>query len=181
MEFLGDIAGGLLSGASGGIFGLLGSVVGGWFKLQHVKEEREKIKEERAYKLELMEKKMAVAAAETENELKIVAQTGSWQAMDATHRADAAAMKNAPSWAAGVRALFRPILTISLIGLSAAMFILILNAFQDGQGLMATLFSAEQQMELLRYMIYTIFFAASSSAMWWYGERSFAPPGMKNR
>jgi hypothetical protein len=42
-------------------------------------------------------------------------------------------------------------------------------------------FTPEQAKELLVYDVKSLVFSASTAVVWWFGDRAFAPPGMKNR
>ena len=54
------------------------------------------------------------------------------------------------------------------------------QTFSLGAGVVASAKEAEIK-DLLRYMIYSLFFATTTAITWWFGDRAFAPPGMKNR
>lgn len=181
MESIFDVLGIGVSAASGGLFGFAGAIVSGIFKYLHVKEERAAIREEREYEKDMLKLQMQAKSEETEQELAIVSQEGSWTAMEVSHRSDAETSKRAPSWANGVKTLFRPFLTTLLVVAAGVAFKLFLDAINDKTGMIAQLFTHEEQVAILKYMINTTFFTASTAVVWWYGERGIAPPGMKNR
>lgn len=178
MEFLADIVGGF---ASGGITGIIGGILGAGVKFLTIREERAAKREEREYEKDMLKLQMQAKAAETEQELAIVSQEGSWSGLEASYRADAVATANAPSWANGVRALYRPLLTTLLIVMAGWMFFLLTQAFERGEGLFAAVFDQNEQAELIKYMVYSIFYTASTAALFWFADRAFTPPGMKNR
>ena len=77
-----------------------------------------------------------------------------------------------------VRALFRPILTMALWGLSIFVFRQIVSAFGGEANVLAQVFTNAEINEIMKYMVYTVFFCASTATTWWFGDRAFTPPGM---
>ena len=117
---------------------------------------------------------MQKGSADTENELAIVAQSGSWSGLTESHRSDQA-IGAVHMFVNDVRALFRPFLTVALWVLAAWIFNeIVIGALTDW------LRHAEIE-DIIRYMVYTVFFCASSATMWWFGDRALSPPGMKNK
>lgn len=176
MEFLTDVLGGF---ASGGITGIIGGLLGAGFKWLNLREERAAKREERQYEKDMLKLQMEAKAAETEQELAIVSQEGSWSGLEASYRADSAL--KAPQWANAVRALYRPLLTTILIALAGWMFWLLVRAFETGAGLFAAVFPQAEQAELIKYMVYSVFYTASTAALWWFADRALTPPQYKNR
>jgi len=179
MEWLVDLLGVGASAASGGIFGFLGGIGSTIAKYFQENQRQNWKREEWKYELELLKMQREEAELEREHDLAIVAQEGSFTALN-TSLASEGRMTASP-WANNVRTLFRPFLTLILCSISALVFYEIMIAIQEGQGMFASLFTNEEMRDLIRYMVYTIFFAASTAALWWFAERSFAPPGLKNR
>ncbi|MCY4324686.1 MAG: hypothetical protein OXC81_01510, partial [Betaproteobacteria bacterium] len=67
------------------------------------------------------------------------------------------------TWVANIKSLFRPFLTLLLLGLSGAII------FELGP---------VDKPELLRYAE-QIIFTSCTAISWWFGDRSFAPPSSK--
>lgn len=166
--------GSALSVASGGIFGVLGSIVGAFAKYYQTKQEREWQKEKWKHEKDLLELQMRAKAAETEHELAIVSQTGSWAGLAESHRSDQA-VGPVHIWVNDVRSLFRPFLTLVLWILAGWVF------YHVVIGSLKTWISTMDIKEIIRYMVYTVFFCASSATMWWFGDRALAPPGLKKK
>lgn len=157
-----DLAGAALSAGSGGLFGLIGSGIGAWFKRKQLAADRE-------FEMAMLDKKMAMAST-----------GGSWDALSESLRADAMG-PNAPGWAVGIKALFRPFLTIMLWLLAAWTFREMLSAMVEPGHPLATALSATEMKDIIRYMIYSIFFSAVTAGVWWFGDRAFSPPNLKHR
>lgn len=169
-----DTAGAALSVASGGIFGLIGSIIGFVTKYYQTKQERAWQKEKWQHEKDLLELNMKKNSAETENELAIVSQTGSWSGLTESIR-DNQAIGTVHMVVNDVRALFRPFLTVVLWCLAAWVFYHVVIG-----SLTRWLVEADIK-EIIRYMVYTVFFCAASATMWWFGDRALSPPGMKSR
>lgn len=151
--------------ASGGVFGLIGSVTGYVSKyLQKRQDQKFELKklefEERLYKLNMQAK-----AEETENELKILEQKGSWGGLSDSLKTDSK-LKPVSGWARDCKSLFRPVLTVLLWVIASWVFYKII---QD------KVFDPLQTKELIKYMVHSIFFAASTATVWWFGDRSLRP------
>lgn len=169
-----DTAGAALSVASGGIFGLIGSIIGIVTKYYQTKQEHAWQKEKWAHEKDLLELNMRASSAETENELAIVSQTGSWSGLTESLRAEQA-IGTVHMFVNDVRALFRPFLTVALWVLGAWVF------YHVVIGSLATWLAEADIKDIIRYMVYTVFFCAASATMWWFGDRALSPPGMKSR
>ena len=172
---LATIASAALSAGSGGIFGLGASLVGAWLKGRQAKSERahqalEWEHQERMHRLQI-----DAGNAETENEIKLVETEGRWRGLSESVRAEAS-IKSVHTWVNDVRALFRPFLTLAMVGVS----FWVLREITTGTTLVGS-FTADQQVELIRYMVNVVFFSTGTMLMWWFGERNFAPPGAKAR
>ncbi len=181
MDFLGDIAGALggvfTSAASGGLFGLLGAGVGAVAQYFQRRQEQAFKKEEWAHESHLLELNMRARAAETEQELAIVSQQGAWNGLGESLKADAAAGRNAPSWVNAVRSLFRPVLTSGLLVLVYLVWRDLLAGLDAERSLLSAVLSEAEVKELLRYIVFSLVFAASTAVVWWFGDRSLVPPG----
>lgn len=169
----------LTGGAAGGLFGLIGSLVGAWFKERAIKAEREFQKDKWTYEKDILALNMQAKAQETEQELAIVSQQGAWQGLDQSIKHDTVLVRAASGWVNDLRSLFRPILTTMLqIG---QVWIIWMVATQNEVMIQILTGPANPVAELLRYAVYSWVFAAQTSVVWWFGDRAFAPPGMKNR
>ncbi|MFI2810155.1 hypothetical protein [Microbulbifer sp. JSM ZJ756] len=172
MEWLSGVIGVGASAASGGLFGFLGSVVGQVSKHWQEKQRQQWEMKKWAHEEELLRLNMEAKSQETEAELAITAQEGSWSGLNASH-------KNAvdqPSyrWVAAVKSLFRPFITVVLWILAALVFFTIAD---DVSGLL----DPAERRELLVYMVYSVFFTACTATAWWFGDRALTPANFKNK
>lgn len=166
MEWLSDLLSTGASVASGGIFGLLGSAVGAWTKAK-MEDKRQAWEQKKwAYEADMLKLQMQARTEETEHELAIVSQAGSWKGLEASY--GAANTGATHMWVNDIKSLFRPFLTLSLWVLA---YLLVTDE--------SLLLQSED--ELIKYMVYSTFFAASTATMWWFGDRALAPPDFKNR
>ena len=78
---IGDVLGTVLSAGTGGVFGLLGSVVGAWAKYKQEKQRQAWEVKKWEHETRLLELQMQAKAQETEQELAIVSQAGSWEGL----------------------------------------------------------------------------------------------------
>ncbi|WP_323795021.1 hypothetical protein [Nisaea sp.] len=84
----------------------------------------------------------------------------------------------------GIKSLFRPLLTFVLVVAEVFIFWNICEGYRLGDGSsILSLLNASQSpaTDLLQYVVYSIVFAAQTAVVWWFGDRAFAPAGMKNR
>lgn len=168
--------------ASGGVFGLLGSAVGGVFKYFQVKQQQKFEEKKWQHELALIDKEHAREREEDEHELAVVSQQGAWQGLGASIQADASTGETY-KWATAIKTLYRPILTSALVAIAFVMF-RDLSGMLTGAGrdsVLTQIFSTDQARELLSYIVNSLVFSASTAVVWWFGDRAFAPPGMKNR
>lgn len=174
MEWLGDLIGAAGSVAGGGIFGIFGSVAGQVSKYFAKKQEQAFQMKQWDYERSLLKLNMEAKQQETEQELAIVSQQGSWNGISASIQADSV-LTPVSTWARDVKSLFRPFLTTVLWVLAAWVFYKIIKGATDG------VFTPEEIKELIKYMVYSLFFAASTATVWWFGDRALTPPDLKNR
>lgn len=138
-----------LDAAAGGLFGIIGTALGrvaGFF------ERRQTFKQDQArwsHELKLHEMNMRLSAQETEAELALVAQAGSWKGLEASILADAA-LGQASLWVVNTLRLVRPSLTLLLWLITAFIF----ASTQNGQVIDAAVF------------------AATAATLWWFGDRA---------
>lgn len=174
MEWLTDILGAAGSVAGGGIFGIFGAVAGQVSQYFAKKQEQKFQLKKWDYEKDLLKLDMEAKQQETEQELAIVSQQGAWKGLDSSISADAM-MKPSSKWAQDIKSLFRPFLTISLWGLAGWVFYKVVLSTQ------LDVFTAAETKELVKYMVYSVFFSASTATVWWFGDRALTPPHLKNR
>jgi hypothetical protein len=176
MEFLGDLIGTAASVGSGGLFGILGSGIGQISKYFQKKQERVFQREKWNHEKDLLQINMRAKQQETEQELAIVSQQGSWQGLDTSIEADAM-LKPISDWAIDAKALFRSFITIMMWIIAFIVFYMIVTGVEE----LTKWFTQVELKELIKYMVYTIFFTASTATLWWFADRSLTPPEFKNR
>ena len=184
MEWLGEVAGLATSAASGGIFGLIGSGIGAVAKYFQTKANRAFEQEKWAYEERLLDRQMERDRMAHEQDVELIAQEGAWQGLDSSIAHDTMLARQSAGWVSSVKSLFRPVLTLALVGAEVFIFWNVWTGFQSEAGSsILNLLNAEQSpaTNLLQYVVYSIVFAAQTAVVWWFGDRAFAPPGMKNR
>ncbi|CAM3801476.1 hypothetical protein [Litorimonas haliclonae] len=142
-----------LDAAAGGLFGIVGTALGriaGYFeqKQQHVQE-----RARWGHEYKLHELNMAARHQETELELALSAQQGSWAGLEASIKAEAALGK-ASQWVINILRLVRPAITLILWCITAAIFLI-------------TKESAITEAAV---------FAATAATLWWFGDRAPKSP-----
>lgn len=147
-----DIVGLGLEAATGGIFGIVGTALGrvaGYFEKQlNFKQEQARWGHE--YKLH--ELQMQARQQETELELALAAQAGSWKGLEASIKAEAA-IGRASQWVINLLRLVRPVLTLLLWVITAWIF----HVTRNGA------------------IVEAAVFAASAATLWWFGDRAAKP------
>jgi len=148
-----DIFGLGLDAAAGGVFGILGTALGrvaGYFeRKQTFKHEQQRW----GHELKLHELQMQANKQETEMELALAAQQGSWRGLEASIIADANIGK-ASQWVINILRLVRPTLTLLLWLITGWIF----AKTQNGSIAEAAVF------------------AATAATLWWFGDRAPKPP-----
>ena len=169
------------SAASGGVFGLLGSVFGSVFKFFKAKQEMEFEQLRWAHEDKLLELQMEGRRIETEHELAIVAQQGSWSALKES-MSQLTAAGESYRWVNAVKDMFRPFITTLLLVIAYVIFYDLMQMFNaDQHSTLGSVFTPAQAVEIITYIVYSMIFAATTALTWWFADRAFAPPGMKNR
>jgi len=174
MDILGSIADFGLSIASGGVVGLIGSLFGGVAKFFQERQRQKWEKDKWQHEYNLHELNLKAMRHETEMELAIESQKGAWKGLSASLRADKAG-DNVSGWVNNIRALFRPFLTLCLWGVGAYVF------YTMTQGALRQWISPETEVNIIVYIVQTVFFCASTATVWWFGDRALSPPGAKHR
>ena len=103
-----------------------------------------------------------------------MSQEGSWGGLSVSLKAERS-VKNVHTWVNDIRGLFRPFLTVLLWVLAGLVF------YQVIKGFLVDWIGKADTLELIRYMVYSVFFCASSATMLWFGDRALTPQGLKNR
>lgn len=138
-----------LEAATGGLFGIFGTALGrfaGYF------ERKQNFKQEIArwdHEYKLHELNMLARAQETEMELALAAQAGSWAGLEASIQADAG-IGQAAQWVINILRLVRPVLTLLLWLITAWIF----ARTQNGA------------------IVEAAVFAATAATLWWFGDRA---------
>lgn len=154
----------LMTVASGGATGILGSVVGGAFKWLDRRDAAREAEALRAHELALQRLHIETRGAELESEERIAqadararADEAASATLVASYRHDRAAAPASP-WAADVKAMVRPALTFALIALTAAVYF--------------TIGADADDLDLRAYVAHTIVYTTSAATLWWFGDRA---------
>ncbi|MEJ1355733.1 MAG: hypothetical protein RPU39_13730 [Candidatus Sedimenticola sp. (ex Thyasira tokunagai)] len=173
MEWL-DALGVGASVASGGLFGLIGSAFGAWMKakeraLKAVEQEKQRSHERDMFKLQL----------------EANSQAGAWDGLSASLQAAAAASQNNYRWVLAIKSLFRPFITLFLWGavgwLMQAIVMGDMTQYIKLASSATTVFSLAEIQSLVKYVVYSTVFSATTATTWWFGERALTMPEVKNR
>jgi hypothetical protein len=182
MDFASMIAGAAGSAASGGVFGLVGSLFGGVFKYFQTKQEQAFEEKKWAHELELQRLEVQRDREEDEHELAVITQQGTWQGLGQSMQAEAAAATvETYRWSKAIKELYRPFLTTALFILVYLVFRDLMAVFNGGRSALAAVFTAGEAKEVVTYIVHSVVFTACTAGVWWFGDRAFAPPGTKNR
>lgn len=143
-----------MDAAAGGVFGIIGTALGrvaGYFER---KQSHEQERKRWTHELALHDLNMKSRLQESEIELAITAQAGSWAGLEASIKADAA-LGTASKWVINTLRLVRPVLTLLLWLITAGIFVVT----QDSKIVKAAVF------------------AATAATLWWFGDRAPKPAG----
>jgi hypothetical protein len=146
-----DIIGLAASAAGGGVFGLIGTVIG---RIAGLFERRQENGQEQArwkHEAALMELQMKARASELAGQESLAQTAGAWQGLASSMAAEAS-IGDSYRWVNAVRALTRPLLTLLLW--------LITSLVWFGA-------AAEARTSILE----TATFAATAATLWWFGDR----------
>ena len=181
MDWLNEILGLGASAASGGLFGILGAGIGAFAKYFQRRQEMEAERERRAHELMLIEAQQRTAAAETENELRIIDTKAAADLREASYQMPIS-VSGVHMWVNDVRSLFRPLLTAGLVaGAFWIVWLLVGRLDARDGGVLAQVIGPDEAADLVGYGIRTLIFLAATAVAWWYGERSMQPPGASSR
>ena len=165
MEWLTDLFGVGASVASGGIFGLLGSLGGMFVKVYQEKQRQEWEQRKWDQEVRMQELNLRAQSEKAEQDVILANTAGSWRGLESSQNF-ASTVGQTHMWVNDAKSLFRPILTISL-------WVLSWWVFKETHKQIIT-------DPYIKYMIESIYFSASTATVWWFGDRAFAPPGRKN-
>jgi len=141
-----------LDAAAGGVFGLIGTTLG---RVAGIFERRDENAQEKArwnHEYRLHELHMQSRVQESEIELELAAQAGSWKGLEASIQADAASGQ-ASLWVINLLRLVRPSLTFLLWLIAAGIFLQTQN----------------------QAIAEAAVFAATAATLWWFGDRAIRP------
>jgi hypothetical protein len=138
---------------TGGATGLLGMVVTSGLSIWEAKEKRETLKVTQSHELVLLEKQAEIRGREIESEQAIAEMNAAAARLAASMEHDASYGK--PSKAVGnVLRFFRPLLTLFLLGLVAAIYF--------------TTRDLGTETEITNGVLYM----ATAAGLWWFGDRA---------
>lgn len=135
--------------AMGGVFGILGTALGRAASYFERKQNYEQEQKRWGHELKLHELQVAANKQETEMELAIEAQKGSWKGLSVSLQADAN-IGMASKWVINALRLVRPVLTLLLWCITG------------------WIFSRTQDADIASSAV----FAATASTLWWFGDRA---------
>jgi len=147
-----DIIGLGLDAAAGGVFGLVGTALGRVAGFFERRDENAQEKARWSHEYRLHELNMRARAQESEIEIELAAQAGSWKGLEASILADAASGV-ASRWVINLLRLVRPSLTLLLWLITTWIFIQTQN----------------------QAIAEAAVFAATAATLWWFGDRAPKP------
>ncbi|RAN41301.1 hypothetical protein [Hyphomonas sp. GM-8P] len=139
------------SAAGGGLFGLVGTVIGRTAGLVEARQAQVHEQARWVHESEMQKLRIEAAAAGREAELHAAETSGAWVGLSASMAAEAV-IGESDKWVNAVRALTRPALTVLLWGITGTVF---LGADKAGQA----------------GIVETANFAATAATLWWGGDR----------
>lgn len=161
--------------ASGGLFGLLGSAFGAWMKAKERKQQAEEKIAERAHQKDMIRLQMEAKS-----------QGAAWDSITTSQQGENIINQQENyRWVVAIKSLFRPFITLFLWIAVGWQMHLIMAGTVDHYMIMAqqnqTLFSASEIVVIIRYIVYSTVFSATTATTWWFGERALSIPEFKNR
>ena len=144
-----------MDAAAGGVFGIIGTALGRIASYFERKQEMEQERLRWGHELKLHELQMQARQQETEMELAIAEQQGSWRGLEASINADANTGA-ASKWVINTLRLVRPVLTLLLWLITAWIF----SKTGDAG------------------IVNSAVFAATAATLWWFGDRA---PRLRNQ
>lgn len=138
--------------AAGGVFGLIGTALGRVAGFFERKDENAQEQARWVHEYRLHELNMKARAQESEIEIELTAQAGSWKGLEASIMAEAASGK-ASRWVVNLLRLVRPALTFLLWIITVGIFLQTQN----------------------QAIAEAAVFAATAATLWWFGDRAPKP------
>jgi hypothetical protein len=138
----------LLSLFGGGVTGLFGTLLG---RVANIFEK----KQDRAFILQKYQLDAKLRSIETEKQLELQYINTSQKSLQASYKHDSNILVNS-DWVNNIRALVRPVLTILLWLLIAAIYFN-LEPIDDEKGV----------------IVETIIYCTTTATVWWFGDRSY--------
>lgn len=175
-----DIIGAVAGGATGGIFGLLGAILGAGAKYLQERQRQQWQRAVWAQEAELQRLQMQAKADENEQRIALAATEGSWAGLTASLEAEPPASA-VHRWVNDARSLFRPLLTLALFVLTYAIWRDLLDAVAGEGAVLAAILDDAAIKSILGYIVTSVIFAATTAGVWWFGDRAMAPPSGKAR
>jgi len=138
-----------LDAAAGGVFGIIGTAFGRFASFFEQKQAFKQEEKRWGHELKLHELQMKADKQETEMELALAAQRGSWDGLKTSIEADLH-IGAASQWVINILRLVRPVLTLLLWLITG------------------WIFSCTQNGEIANAAV----FAATAATLWWFGDRA---------
>jgi hypothetical protein len=156
MSILSHLFGCAVSASAGGLFGLIGNLATKSFHYLETKQSFAAKQAEWQHETELLKLQWQWKQPETEREPPPlpIALAGSWSGL-LSSLDDERGLSGSYKWVDAARALVRPLLTLGLSGVLAAVF-----------------FSMAPDDLARDYVVDSLVFAAVTSIVWWFGDRA---------
>ena len=146
-----DIIGLAASAAGGGVFGLIGTVIGRAAGLIERRQDNAQERARWAHDAAMQQARMREMVAATEAQIKLADAAGAWRGLAASMEAEAA-IADSYRWVNAVRALTRPLLTLLLWIITGLVYLGATTEARAG-------------------IVETATFAATAATLWWFGDR----------
>lgn len=161
---------------------MVGSIAGKIGQVFQAKQERKSRQLDYEHELKLLELQHSRASREDLHEVELLETQGSYTGLESSINAEAS-IQSVSTWVNNLRSLTRPVLTFSLVGIVAWMFIVMVNAVQIGgsHAAITDILGQTAVVDILTYIIYSVVFSASTAVVWWFGDRALTPPGQRGR
>ena len=173
---LGGTLGGILGDvATGGIFGLIGSIIGVGAKWLQERQRMAWEREKWGHEVALQKLEIERGKSETENELRIVTQQADSDQRLASYGMQIYSPSKASAWVNNIRALFRPSLTLALLAMVGMIFWKLSWLRVEGY------INEASSAGLTEYIIHSVVFTGMAASIWWFGDRAMSPPSAKDR
>lgn len=152
----------------GGVFGLVGSLLGRGLGIFEAKQRRLEKAQDHAHEIALLDKQREIKQAETENEIALEDAKGKWGGLSESIRAEAANVSY--KWVAATKSMVRVVMTPTLWFLVGWIVYLLKN------GDLAAYMDAGEASALIAYVVKSIIFTATTATAWWFGDRAPTRP-----